>query len=163
MDKDFKCEDVSKKIEEIINRNNKLLRKQIVISDPKDCIFVGRSQMKCCEKCINQKFVTTEKNEKFIGEYDTTVCRKKSLKEILLNKSGMRGEELEQTFKNATRDDENEKFLKFLEEKWDKKDWLYIFSEINGNGKSYAVNAIAHEFMDNGISVLVKKEIEMNS
>ena len=163
MDKDFKCEDISKKIEEIIERNNKLPRKQIVVSDPKDCIFVSRNQMKCCEECIDRKFVIVEKKEKIISEYDTTTCRKKSLKEILLNKSGMRGEEIEQTFENAIRDDENEKFFTFLEEKWNKKDWLYIYSEINGNGKSYAANAIAHNFMDNGVSVLIKKEIEMNS
>ena len=106
-----------------------------------------------CKECNNPIIKRTK--------YITTICRAACIKEKFLGKSGLHGNEINETFKNATVDKYNKKLYYYIQNEWDKKSWLYIYSEKNGVGKSYTANAIANMFLESGIQVIVCREVDM--
>jgi DNA replication protein DnaC len=58
----------------------------------------------------------------------------------------------------------------YLQQEWDREQWVYIYSlkdakgvnpTGNGTGKSYTANAIANLLIDEGVAVLVCREVDM--
>lgn len=100
-----------------------------------------------------------ESNKKVI--YKTKVCKSRQCQQIMLERSGLFGKDIKETFENALIDDDNSEIYTFLQSEWDLKSWLYIYSRENGNGKSYTGNAIANMLISRGTLPYVIREVDM--
>lgn len=79
----------------------------------------------------------------------------------MLERCGLFGKDIHETFVNAKIDRHNKRLYNFLQHEWDRKSWLYVQSIENGTGKSYTANAIANMLIDDGTQPLVIREVDM--
>lgn len=79
----------------------------------------------------------------------------------MLSQSGLFGKDTEETFATAVIDRHNQKLYKYLQHQWNRKNWLYIFHQNNGTGKSYTANAIANMLLTENIQPLVMREVDI--
>lgn len=102
--------------------------------------------------------------------YITKACKAARVRAELLEKSGLVGSDIRQTFSCAAMDKYTRRLYEYLQQEWDREQWLYIYSVRdansvnptgNGTGKSYTANAIANLLIDAEISVLVCREVDM--
>jgi len=126
----------------------------INVQDEKDC---PHNRRYCKNGCENEIRTYEDKRVTYI----TDLCRKKQFKKLLLKESGLTGKAVFETFENANYDEYNREMYMFIQEEWNKKRWIYIYSKVNGNGKSYTANAIGNMFIDLGIKISVNREIDM--
>jgi len=110
--------------------------------------------------CIECQDATETFGDKRIN-YIISTCRERQIRKNLLKKSGLFGKDVFETFANAKRDKHNSQLYQYLQKEWDRKTWLYIFSQENGTGKSYTANAIGNMLIDSGNQPLVIREIDM--
>ncbi|MCC5465565.1 ATP-binding protein [Pelosinus baikalensis] len=111
-----------------------------------------------CENCVDGVYNDYEGNR---IKYLTSECRKQQVKAKMLSESGLIGKDITETFQKAKIDSYNKGPYNYLQNKWNRAEWLYIWSRENGTGKSYTANAIANMLLDEGIRTLVKREVDM--
>lgn len=128
------------------------------------CPWPNRDCSICDNRDVTDKGVLTR--------YITNECKAARMRESLLAKSGLEGVDIRQTFSSAMVDKYTRRLYQYLQHEWDRKQWIYIYSPKdiqsinptgNGTGKSYTANAIANMLIDEGIPVLVSREIDMAS
>ena len=82
----------------------------------------------------------------------TATCKAKKIKEYMLSQSGLFGKDTEETFAAAKVDRYNRELYAYLQWKWNRKKWLYLYHQANGTGKSYTANAIANMLIAEGFN-----------
>lgn len=110
-----------------------------------------------CESCTDVS--VTEKGTRII--YKTGTCRAKQMRLKMLERCGLFGKDIDETFETAAIDRYNKELYSYLGKEWDRKKWLYIFSPTNGTGKSFTANATANMIIGEGIQPLVMREVDM--
>ncbi len=111
-----------------------------------------------CETCEDGVYNDYQGNR---IKYLTNECRKQQVKEKMISESGLIGKDITETFQKAKIDSHNKGFYNYLQNKWNRAEWLYIWSHENGTGKSYTANSITNMLLDEGMRTLVKREVDM--
>lgn len=114
-------------------------------------------QLKACRECDD--FIMTINGGRVI--YKTLGCKHQQVRNLMIKKSGMFGKDVHERFDVAKMDKHNYKLYQYLQNEWDRRKWLYLFSYENGTGKSFTANAIANMLIDKGIQPLVIREIDI--
>lgn len=128
--------------------------REMQVSNEHDCPFEVRN----CANCQDWTEIKPECNIRYV----TNVCRTKQHYQAMVQKSGLMGRDLAETFHAANVDKFNRPIYKYLQHEWDRKKWQYIHSEENGTGKSFTANAIANMLMAEQIQPLVIREVDMD-
>jgi DNA replication protein DnaC len=142
----------------------------VIVSKPDECPLSSNYCVQCTGEGFNLTRTSPELKKTY---YDIMTCYLGRRYQNLLEKSGLFGEGLRNTFENAIVDQYNKKLFPFLKAQWttDSGKSLFIKSEQpqarpmnnpggNGTGKSYALEALTHRLCREGISCLYLRSVD---